>query len=176
METRPQTILNYSIRHKQVQKARVWKFFLHLFNTYGIIRHAWYLLIIRLSFVSPNQSYSTTDHLYCKVFNITSIHNLFYYFLQHQHQHQHRQQYSHTNISVNTATSTSRVHYLTNSAAKIKAYLIHPIIIRKTLFYPLFFIFMPLFFFSFYFFAFSPKSFFIIISVILFIINLKLYT
>lgn len=24
------------------------------YNTYGINRHAWYLLIIRLSFVSPN--------------------------------------------------------------------------------------------------------------------------
>ena len=37
-----------------MRKARVLKFFLHLFNTYGIKRHAWYLLIIRLSFVSPN--------------------------------------------------------------------------------------------------------------------------
>ena len=153
-----------------MQKARAWKFFLHLFNTYGIIRHAWYLLIIRLSFVSPNWSYSITHYLYCKVFNITSIHNLFYYFLQH------RQQYSHTNISVNTATSTSRVHYLTNSATKIKAYLIHPIIIRKTLFYPLFFYFYASFFLFVLLFRFFSKIFFIIISVILLIINLKLYT
>ena len=42
------------IRHMQVHKARALKKFLHLFNTYGINRRARYLLMIRLSFVSPN--------------------------------------------------------------------------------------------------------------------------
>ena len=43
-----------NLRQKQVHKARAWKFFLHLFNTYGINRRAWYMLTICLSFVSPN--------------------------------------------------------------------------------------------------------------------------
>ncbi len=37
--SRPNHALNYT-RRKQVHKARAWKFFLHLFNTYGINRHA----------------------------------------------------------------------------------------------------------------------------------------
>jgi len=45
-----------------VHKAHALKWFFHLFYTYGINRRAWYLLIIRLSFVSPNcPEYSTSQ-------------------------------------------------------------------------------------------------------------------
>lgn len=37
-----------------MHKAHVLQCSFHFFNTYGINRRAWYLLIIRLSFVSPN--------------------------------------------------------------------------------------------------------------------------
>ena len=37
----PQYLASLEIlRQTQVQIARAWKFFLHLFNTYGINRHA----------------------------------------------------------------------------------------------------------------------------------------
>ena len=54
MKPQLESQLKLILKHKQVQKAHASKFFLHLFNTYGINRRAKYLLIIRLSFVSPN--------------------------------------------------------------------------------------------------------------------------
>jgi len=49
-----------------VHKAHALKWFFHLFNTYGINRRAWYLLIIRLSFVSPRYSYYITKLIFGK--------------------------------------------------------------------------------------------------------------
>ena len=62
MKPRSESQLKLILKHKQVQKAHASKFFLHLFNTYGINRRAKYLLIIRLSFVSPKATISPLYH------------------------------------------------------------------------------------------------------------------
>ena len=56
-----------------------WKKYLHLFCTYGTNRHAWYLLIIRLSFVSPNYPYYTTVYYFLQQFyHLLLIFYIFY--------------------------------------------------------------------------------------------------
>lgn len=61
MKPRLENQLKLILKHsRRVQKAHAVKLFLHLFNTYGINRRAKYLLIIRLSFVSPNTPYFIT--------------------------------------------------------------------------------------------------------------------